>query len=94
MAYLRQVVFSQTGHFHDRIAVDIVLQHGTGYFQGRFALFCEGSDRGILATGTHFQRVDQLRVLIISLRPIAVSILLRQPSIISNRPSIGTMLLC
>ncbi|EJP2999399.1 hypothetical protein NU118_003932 [Salmonella enterica] len=30
MTDLRQIVFSQTGHFHDGIAVDTVLQHGTG----------------------------------------------------------------
>ena len=33
MADLRQVVFRQTGHFHDGTTVDPVLQHGTGYFQ-------------------------------------------------------------
>lgn len=35
---LRQIVFSQTGHFHDGSAVNAVLQHGAGYFQSRFAL--------------------------------------------------------
>ena len=38
VADLRRVVFSQTGHFHDGIAVNAVLEHGTGYFQSRFAL--------------------------------------------------------
>ncbi len=38
VADLRQVVFSQTGHFHDGIAVNAVPEHGTGYFQCRFAL--------------------------------------------------------
>ncbi|CAH3416284.1 Uncharacterised protein [Klebsiella quasipneumoniae] len=28
VANLRQVVFGKTGHFHDRIAVDTVLQNG------------------------------------------------------------------
>lgn len=36
MADLRQVVFSQTGHFYDGIAVDTVLQHGTGNFEFAF----------------------------------------------------------
>ena len=35
---LRQIVFSQTGHFHDGIAVNAVLEHGTGNFQSSFAL--------------------------------------------------------
>jgi hypothetical protein len=38
VADLRQVVFRQTGHFHDGIAVNAVLQHGTGNFQSSFAL--------------------------------------------------------
>lgn len=38
MADLCQVIFSQTGHFHYGIAVDAVLQHGTGYFQSSLAL--------------------------------------------------------
>ncbi len=33
MADLCQVIFSQTGHFHDSIAVNAVLQHGTGNFR-------------------------------------------------------------
>jgi hypothetical protein len=33
VADLRQVVFTQTRHFHDGIMVDAVLQHGTGNFQ-------------------------------------------------------------
>lgn len=37
MADLRLVVFGQTGHFHDGIAVNAVLQHGTGNFM--FAFF-------------------------------------------------------
>ncbi len=28
-----RVIFSQTGHFHDSIAVNAVLQHGTGNFR-------------------------------------------------------------
>lgn len=36
MADLRQVVFSQTGHFHDGITVNAVLQHGAGNFQLAF----------------------------------------------------------
>ena len=36
MADLRQVVFSQTGHFHDGITVNAVLQHGEGNFQLTF----------------------------------------------------------
>ncbi len=36
MADLRQVVFSQTGHFHDGITVNSVLQHGSGNFQLAF----------------------------------------------------------
>lgn len=38
MADLRQVVFSQTGHFHDGAAVNAVLQHGSCNFKGGFAL--------------------------------------------------------
>jgi hypothetical protein len=38
VADLRQVVFRQTGHFHDSIAVNAVLEHGTGNFQSSFAL--------------------------------------------------------
>ncbi|QXD01375.1 hypothetical protein MKleb_5874 (plasmid) [Klebsiella sp. PL-2018] len=33
MADLHQVVFRQTGHFNDGIAVNAVLQHGTGNFE-------------------------------------------------------------
>ena len=36
MTELRQVVFSQIGHFHDGTAVDAVLQHGSGNFQLAF----------------------------------------------------------
>ncbi|STU33263.1 Uncharacterised protein [Klebsiella pneumoniae] len=36
MADLRQVVFRQTCHFHDGIAIDAVFQHGTGNFQLAF----------------------------------------------------------
>lgn len=36
VADLRQVVFSQTGHFHDGIAVNAVLQHGAGNFEFAF----------------------------------------------------------
>ena len=38
MADLRQVVFRQTGHFHDGTTVYAVLQHGTGNFKGSFTL--------------------------------------------------------
>lgn len=38
VADLRQVVFSQTGHFHDSIAVNAVLEHGSCNFKGGFAL--------------------------------------------------------
>lgn len=38
MADLRQVVFSQTGHFYDGIAVNAVLEHGSCNFKGGFAL--------------------------------------------------------
>jgi hypothetical protein len=38
VADLRQVFFRQTGHFHDSIAVNAVLQHGTGNFKSSFAL--------------------------------------------------------
>jgi hypothetical protein len=38
VADLRQVVFSQTGHFHDGIAVNAVLQHGAGNFQSGLTL--------------------------------------------------------
>lgn len=38
MAELPQVVFSQTGHFHDGTAVNAVLQHGKGYFKGCLTL--------------------------------------------------------
>lgn len=33
-----QLVFSQTGNIHDSIALNAVLQHGTGYFQSRLSL--------------------------------------------------------
>lgn len=33
VADLRKVVFRQTGHFHDGIAINAVLQHGKGNFQ-------------------------------------------------------------
>ncbi|EAM4819203.1 hypothetical protein CBO02_23680 [Salmonella enterica] len=33
MADLRQVVFSQIGHFHDGIAIESVLQHGARNIQ-------------------------------------------------------------
>ncbi|EAQ9101613.1 hypothetical protein DVZ67_21940 [Salmonella enterica subsp. enterica serovar Saintpaul] len=33
MADLRQVVFSQNGHFHDGIAIESVLQHGARNIQ-------------------------------------------------------------
>lgn len=36
MADLHEVVFRQAGHFNDVIAVDIVLQQGTGNFQLSF----------------------------------------------------------
>ena len=36
MADLRQVVFRQAGHFHHGIAVNTVLEHGTGNFQLAF----------------------------------------------------------
>ena len=36
VADLRQVVFRQTCHFHDGIAVDAVFQHGTGNFEFAF----------------------------------------------------------
>jgi len=36
VADLRQVVFSQSGHFHDSISVKTVLQHSTGNFQLAF----------------------------------------------------------
>ena len=32
------VIFSQTGHFHDSIAVNAVLEHGSCNFKGGFAL--------------------------------------------------------
>lgn len=35
---LRRVVFRQTGHFHDGITVNTVLQHGTGNFQSGLTL--------------------------------------------------------
>ena len=38
VANLRQVIFSQADHFHDGIAVDTVLLHGTGNFKGGFSL--------------------------------------------------------
>lgn len=38
VADLRQVVFSQTGHFHDGIAVNAVLQHGAVNFQSGLTL--------------------------------------------------------
>ena len=38
VADLRQVVFSQTGHFHHGTAVNAVLQHGTGNFQSGLTL--------------------------------------------------------
>ncbi|SMG61646.1 hypothetical protein SAMN03159353_105114 [Cedecea sp. NFIX57] len=37
MADLCQVIFSQTCHLHYSVAVDAVLQHGTGNFE--FAFF-------------------------------------------------------
>jgi hypothetical protein len=43
VADLRQVIFSQTGQFHDSITVNTVLQHGTGNFQFAFiATFLPG----------------------------------------------------
>lgn len=36
MTALRQIIFFQAGHFHDGIAVNAVLQHGTGNFQPAF----------------------------------------------------------
>ena len=38
VADLRQIVFSQTGHFHDGTAVDTVLEHGAE--QLRVCLHC------------------------------------------------------
>lgn len=38
MADLRQVVFRKTGHFHDGITVNVVLQHGTSNLKGSFTL--------------------------------------------------------
>ena len=38
MTDLRQVVFSQAGHFHDGVAVDTILQHGSCNFTRGFAL--------------------------------------------------------
>ncbi|WP_430673371.1 hypothetical protein [Klebsiella aerogenes] len=38
MADLRKVIFGQTGHLHDGTAINAVLQHGPGYFQGSLAL--------------------------------------------------------
>lgn len=40
MADLRQVVFSQTGHFHDGITVNAILQHGAGNCQLAFITTC------------------------------------------------------
>lgn len=36
VADLRKVIFGQNGHFHNGIAVDAVLQHGTDNFQLAF----------------------------------------------------------
>lgn len=36
MADVRQINFSQTSHFHDDIAVNIIFQHGSCNFQGGF----------------------------------------------------------
>lgn len=36
MADLRQVVSGQTGHLHDRIAIEAIGQHGAGDFQCSF----------------------------------------------------------
>jgi hypothetical protein len=36
VADLRQVTFNQVGHFHNGIAFNTVLQHGTGNFQFAF----------------------------------------------------------
>lgn len=36
MADLRQIVFRKAGHFHDCIAVETVLQHGTSHFEFAF----------------------------------------------------------
>ena len=36
MAYLRQVVFRQTGHFHDGTAVNTAAEHGSGNFELAF----------------------------------------------------------
>ena len=36
MAYLRQVFFRQTGHFHDGTAVNTAAEHGTGNFELAF----------------------------------------------------------
>ncbi len=44
VADLCEVIFSQTGHFHDSIAVNAVLQHGTGNFRH----CCKVSDEGSL----------------------------------------------
>lgn len=38
VADLRQVVFRQAGHFHNGIAVNAVMQHGTGNFQSGLTL--------------------------------------------------------
>jgi hypothetical protein len=38
VAYLRQVVFGQAGHFHHGAAVNAAPEHGTGNFQLAFQL--------------------------------------------------------
>ena len=38
MADLVQIVFGKTGHFHNGITIETVLQHGTGYVKGGFTL--------------------------------------------------------
>lgn len=41
MADLFQFVSGKAGHFHDAGAVEAILQHCTGYFQGSFVLAFE-----------------------------------------------------
>lgn len=61
MADLRQIVFRQTGHSHDGITVNAVLQHGEGNFQLTFiASFLPAQLDTLLDILDHNQRINHV----------------------------------
>ena len=60
MAYLRQVVFGQAGHFHHGAAVNAAPEHGTGNFQLAFQLAFQFAFIAAFFNTTLFTQLDAL----------------------------------